>query len=280
MPVFSVIIPTYNRDQFLKTAINSVLTQSFQDFELIIIDDGSTDKTKALIQNITDPRISYIFQKNKGVSSARNRGILSAKGELLAFLDSDDKFDPEKLAITYHYIKKFPQINIFHSEEIWYKNNVLLAQKTKHKKPEGNVFEKALTLCCISMSTAVIKKSIFNELGLFDQNLPACEDYEFWLRAVSQYPVKLIPTALTIKSGGHPGQLSQKYQCMDKFRIYAIDKILNSNLLNERQKQLAIEELKIKCAIYINGARKRNKLKQAAAMEDILCKNCKIAKQR
>lgn len=256
---FSIIIPTFNRKNFLNIAINSVLQQTFKDFELIIIDDGSSDGTAKFTQKINDSRISYVWQHHKGVSSARNKGITESHGEIITFLDSDDRFRMHKLETMYKFIKRFPHYKIYHTEEIWYKNGALLSHKSHHTKPEGFVFTEALRQCCISMSTVGIRKDIFKKVGLFDENLVACEDYDFWLRVTSQYPVKLIPEILTIKEGGHLGQQSKKYPAMDRFRIYAIDKLLKSGHLKPKQRKLAIEELKRKCTILINGAVKRNK---------------------
>ena len=271
---FSVIIPAYNRKYFLKIAVESVLSQSFQDFELIIVDDGSTDSTKTLIKEYLNfsRKIHYLYQENKGPASARNKGIKKAKGEFICFLDSDDRYRINKLEITYEFIKKFPQFKIFHTEEIWYRKGSLLPQKKIHKKPEGFVFRKALRLCCISISTCAIHKSIFSEIGLFDENMPVCEDYDFWLRVTSCYPVKLIPHYLTIKEGGHSDQQSKKYSSLDKYRIYAIIKLLESNKLDKEKRKWAVEELERKCKIYIKGALKRGKIKEANFYKEIIKK--------
>ncbi|MBU0694168.1 MAG: glycosyltransferase [Candidatus Omnitrophica bacterium] len=269
-PFFSVIIPTYNRKDFLKVAIDSVLCQTFENFELIIVDDGSTDGTENLVTNYKDIRINYIHQKHKGVSSARNKGITNAQGKFISFLDSDDRFRKEKLETTSRYIKKYPQYKIFHTEEIWYRNGKLLPQKIYHKKPLGLIFKNAVKLCCISPSTAVIKKDIFSQVGLFDEKLPACEDYEFWLRVTSQFPVFLIPEYLTVKEGGHPGQQSKKYPAMDKFRIYALKKILESGRLNKSNYAAALEEFRNKCSVYIKGAIKRGKIKEVALYKQLI----------
>ena len=127
----------------------------------------------------------------------------------------------------------------------------LRSQKKIHQRSTGNVFQKALPLCCIGMSTSAIRKKLFDSTGLFDESLPCCEDYDFWLRATAQHPVILIPEALTIKQGGHSDQLSRKFPAMDTFRIYAIDKLLKSNILNSDQRKAAIKQLHKKCNIYI-----------------------------
>ncbi len=269
-PFFSIIIPTYNRASFLDTAIKSVLNQSFSDFELIVIDDGSTDTTAQKIKQIKDKRFRYIKKDHSGVSSARNKGIQNSRGRFICFLDSDDRFKSTKLEISYKYIHNFPEYMIFHTEELWYRHGKILNQKKIHKKPEGDVFENSLKLCCIGMSTTVLKKDLFEQIGTFDENFQACEDYDLWLRATALYPVKLIPEVLTVKQGGHPDQLSKRYHSMDTFRIKSIEKLIKSNVLNKKQKDLAIKELHRKCKIYIKGAKKRNKTKEIALYEALM----------
>lgn len=265
-PFFSVIIPSYNRALFLKIAVSSVLTQTFDDYEIIVTDDGSTDNTQEIIKSIqkkTDKNIRYFYRENKGPAAARNLGISQAHGEYISFLDSDDRFREDKLKISREYIKKYPNCKIFHTEEIWYKSGEILPQKIYHKKPSGKVFENSAKMCSIGMSTSVIKKDVFKEIGMFDETMPACEDYDFLLRAANKYEVVLIPFYLTIKEGGHPGQLSFKYPAMDTFRIYSLNKILESKELSADNFKIAVNELKRKCDIFIKGALKRGKNKEA-----------------
>jgi glycosyltransferase involved in cell wall biosynthesis len=263
-PFFSIIIPTYNRAQFLKIAIKSVINQTFNDYELIIVDDGSSDNTKQVVAEFADKRIRYIPKVHQGVAPTRNRGLKEAKGEFICFLDSDDRFCQNKLEITYQYIKKHPRYKVFHTEEIWYRNGGLLSQKVYHKKPSEDVFSAAVKLCCISISTAAIKKEVFTQIGIFDERLPACEDYDFWLRVSAGFPIQLIPQYLTIKEGGQSDQQSKKYPAMDKFRIYALKKILEQGKLTKEKYEIAYKELKNKCSIYSKGAKKRGKLSQAS----------------
>lgn len=267
---FSIIIPTYNRAHFLKIAVNSVLSQTFSDYELIIIDDGSNDKTGDAIEKIKDKRIKYIYQSHQGVVKARNKGVIEAKGDFICFLDSDDRFRPQKLEVTHDYIKKYPEYKIFHTEEIWYRKGGFLPQKSYHKKPSGFVFKESAKLCCIGMSTAVIKKEIFKKAGFFDEALPVCEDYDFWLRVTSKFPVFLIPEYLTIKEGGHPDQQSKKYPALDRFRIYALKKILEKEKLTAVNYQIAYKEFKRKSAIYIKGALKRKKTEEVKRYQKLV----------
>jgi len=260
--LFSVIIPTYNRDNFIKTTVDSVLDQTFKGFELIIIDDGSKDNTKSILEGYTN-KLTCIYQDNKGVSFSRNRGLEASRGEYIAFLDSDDKWTPDKLEKVASFIKLYPDVKIFHTQELWYKQGSVHNPKTKHKKPTGYIFKNCLKLCSISISTAVVKKELFEEIGSFNEDLVVCEDYDFWIRASSKYPVHLIDKALTIKDGGREDQLSSIFKCKDKFRIKSILNLINSKNLSDTQYQNALEELKKKCKIYSNGCIKRGKLKEA-----------------
>jgi len=277
---FSIIIPTYNRKQFLKIALNSVLAQTFNNYEIIIVDDGSTDGTRGMFEGqnpwaqACGKKAKYIYQQNKGPAAARNTGIKQAKGEFICLLDSDDRFREDKLKVAYEYIKKYPQYKIFHTEEIWYKDGALLPQKIYHKKPSGSVFGNSVKICSIGTSTAIIQKDIFTEIGLFDEKLLACEDYEFWLRVTNKRKVLLIPDYLTIKQGGHPGQQSFKYEAMDTFRIYALKKILESNELTKDNFKIAADELKRKCEIFIKGALKRGKIKEVDYCRSLVEKFC------
>jgi len=256
-PFFSVIIPTYNRKTFVEKAVLSVLSQTWREFELIVVDDGSTDETERSIRRINDERIRFFRQEHLGVSSARNTGINNATGDFAAFLDSDDLWVSEKLERTAFHIDLFPDINIFHTEEIWFRRGELLRQKKKHAKPSGWVFENALPLCCIGMSTAVVKMEVFDRIGLFDETFEACEDYDLWLRAAGLYEVKLIPEALTVKHGGRKDQLSSKVWGLDRFRIKTLEKILRSGSLSGKNRCLALSELEKKCEIYAAGSEKR-----------------------
>jgi len=201
-PFFSVITPTYNRVKFLSKAVQSVLGQSLNDFELIIIDDGSTDRTRSFVESFADPRIVYQFQKNHGVAHARNRGIELAQSEWIAFLDSDDWWLPQKLDRMHVAIQENPDIKIFHTEEKWFRQGQIHNPKKKYQKPTGWAYPSAIKICSMSLSTAVIHQSVFDAVGTFDEELLACEDYDFWLRSTHQFEVKLIEEYLTEKEGG------------------------------------------------------------------------------
>lgn len=262
MPQVSVIIPTFNRAQTLTTAIQSVLHQSFQDFELIIVDDGSTDDTTRVLQPY-ESSIIYYFQQNGGVSSARNAGIELATGEFIAFLDSDDLWLNKKLEHQIAFFERDSQAVACYTDEIWIRNGVRVNPQKKHRKYHGWIFQHSLPLCIVSPSSICLSRSIISDAGQFDVTLPACEDYDFWLRLSIRYPVHFIPVPLIIKRGGHADQLSRRTPIMDRYRIIALEKLLLLEKLSPQQRQSVLKELIRKCLIIRSGAYKRHKLIQA-----------------
>ena len=264
-PLVSVIIPTYNRGWFLAEAIDSVLAQDFKDYEVIVVDDGSTDNTREILDTYGQD-IIVLRQANKGVSTARNRGIAEAGGQLVAFLDSDDLWLPRKLSRQVDYFNLNPDTVINQTEEIWMRNDVRVNPKDRHRKPSGMIFERSLELCLVSPSAVMIQRTLFDAVGVFDDNLPACEDYDLWLRISCRYPVHLIDTPLIIKRGGHEDQLS-KAPGLDRFRIQSLEKIIESGRLTETQNHAAACILRDKCAIYAGGCRKRGREAEAAYYE-------------
>ena len=264
-PLVSVIIPTYNRGWILAEAIDSVLAQDFKEYELIVVDDGSTDNTREILDTYGQD-IVVLRQVNKGVSAARNRGIAEAGGQLVAFLDSDDLWLPRKLSRQVDYFNLNPDTVINQTEEIWMRNDVRVNPKERHRKPSGMIFERSLGLCLVSPSAVMIQKTLFDAVGVFDENLPACEDYDLWLRISCRYPVHLIETPLIIKRGGHGDQLS-KAPGLDKFRIQSLEKIIESGRLTESQYRAAACNLRDKCVIYAGGCRKRGREAEAKSYE-------------
>ena len=250
----SVIIPVYNRAATIRRAVDSVLSQTVKAYEIIVIDDGSTDETPQILKSYGD-LISIITQENRGVSAARNAGIKIAKGDWIALLDSDDEWLPKKIEYAVEFIRQNPQIKIFQTEEIWVRNGRRVNPRVKHKKLSGNIFKESLPLCIISPSAVVLKKMLFNEVGFFDEDLPVCEDYDLWLRITKNYKVGLDERAGIIKYGGHADQLSHSYPVMDIYRIKAMEKHIN----DERLRLHVLPEIVKKLEIVITGALKRQK---------------------
>lgn len=267
-PCISVIIPTYNRCWILKEALDSVLSQEYNDFEIIVVDDGSNDATAALLSSYGD-RITTIYQDNSGVSAARNAGILMAKGNYIAFLDSDDTWLPQKLSCQIDFFRSHPEAAICQTDEIWIRNGVRVNPKKRHKKPSGMIFEPSLQLCLVSPSAVMIQKSLFDEVGLFNEAFPACEDYDLWLRIGLYYPIYLIDRQMVVKRGGHDDQLSRN-PGLDQYRIQSIVNILESHQLKSHRYQAAVDVLKEKCRIYADGCIKRGRVEEAGFYRQII----------
>lgn len=227
-----------------------------------MVDDGSTDATETLMQRY--PGTNYIrLPNNHGVSHARNVGLEAAQGDWVALLDSDDAWLPEKLAQQVDVIRETPDCQVFHSDEIWIRDGRRVNAMRKHAKPDGWVYAPSLALCCVSPSSVLIHRSVFDTCGHFDESLPACEDYDLWLRIFSRYRVKLVDRPLVVKYGGHADQLSRKYWGMDRFRVSALLKMLESDWLEEANRLLTMQMLVQKCKILEKGARKRGQLDRA-----------------
>ena len=257
-PKVSVIVPTYNRADRLERALNSIVSQTYQDFELIVVDDGSTDKTSQLMKSFPKAQYFYI-KKNSGVSKARNVGLAFAKGELICFLDSDDLWKEKKIQIQSLWLENNKDSQICYTDEIWVRNGVRVNPMNRHRKYSGDIFRHCLGLCIVSPSSVMIRAKLFDEIGNFDESLPACEDYDLWLRIASKYAFHFIEEPLIIKYGGHSDQLSRKYWGMDRFRVVALKKLLDQNSLDKEKLKLTRSVFLEKCSILIKGFEKRGK---------------------
>ncbi|MGI9571445.1 MAG: glycosyltransferase family 2 protein, partial [Desulfobulbia bacterium] len=252
----SVVIPVYNRSSELLRALASVDAQKLKANEVIVVDDGSDINIETLV-NRHNPRAKIIRQSHGGVSSARNTGVRHSQNDWIAFLDSDDEWHPEKLTQQTRQLSKTGML-IGHTDEIWIRNGVRVNPQKKHQKSGGRVFSKCLPLCLISPSSVIINKSFLNDIGGFDESLPACEDYDLWLRISAKFTIDYIHKPLITKYGGHGDQLSQKYWGMDRFRIYSMEKIYTGGRLSNDQAIELLKELIKKCNIFSNGANKHN----------------------
>jgi len=254
----SVIIPTFNRCFLLKKAIESVLAQTYRHFELIVVDDGSTDQTAELLAAYDE--VIYLRQENSGPAAARNRGVRAAAFDLIAFLDSDDCFDKRKLEIQVAAMRDNPACLISHTDELWFRHGQVLNQKNRHQRAGGFIFAECLPLCAVGMSTVMLRRRLFDAVGFFDEDFPCCEDYDLWLRVAANHAFLLIDRPLTIKDGGRPDQVSYQHRVgMDQFRIRALGKQLAAGTLTARQTELARAELARKCRIYGNGCLKHGR---------------------
>ena len=271
----SVIITTYNRKNIIGRAVDSVLGQTRPADEIILVDDGSSDHTNQLIKE-KYPDIKYIWQDNRGIGHARNTGISQARGIWIAFLDSDDEWLPSKLIDQLKALQHQPDYKLCHTNEIWVRNGKRVNPMKKHEKSGGLIFKNCLPLCIISPSSVIIHRSVFEEYGLFDESLPVCEDYDLWLRFCAFLPILYVEKPQIIKYGGHSDQLSHKYWGMDRFRIIALEKLIENPALSSENKLAAIQTLLEKIDIYIQGAIKRCKTEEVELYEGKRAKYFKI----
>jgi glycosyltransferase involved in cell wall biosynthesis len=270
MSKVSVIIPTYNRLPMLKEAIHSVLNQNFEDFELIVVDDGSTDGTAEEIRKYGGRVKLLHHSENRGVSAARNRGILHSRGKYIAFLDSDDLWVKGKLKIQVAFLDENPHYPLCYTDEIWIRRGKRVNPMVKHTKYSGWIFEKCLPLCTISPSSAMMRKTLFPKVGLFDEALPVCEDYDFWLRISARFPIFFINKKLIVKRGGHSDQLSNRFWGNDRYRVIALEKLLSESHITQEEKEMVLREMKRKCQILHRGFLKRGKEMEGKHYQEIM----------
>jgi glycosyltransferase involved in cell wall biosynthesis len=197
MPEVSVVIPTYNRAQFLDEALQSVFNQTFKDFEVIVVDDGSTDRTKQVLEKYGD-RIRYIFQENGGPAKARNRGIKESLGKYIAFLDADDVWFPLKLEKQIRMFRECPELGMVFTENSYFQENGIYRPSMGKKKRlmKGDVASNIFLYSGVATPTVMVRKEIFNKIGLFEEELAIAEDDNLWVRIAVNFKVELIDQLL------------------------------------------------------------------------------------
>jgi len=289
-PLVSVVIPTYNRASAVAEAVGSVLAQTFENFELIVVDDGAEDATGARraamgseakdpggFSRASHPRRLRLSIAHIGMPGAvRNRGAAIARGTYLAFLDSDDLWSPAKLekqAGLMSALAREPnaedRMRISHTRELWLRDGSVVSQAGQKHRREGDIFRDSLKKCVIGPSTVVLERALFAEYGGFREDLEIAEDYELWVRIASKERIAYLDEELTIKRGGRPDQLSGKYGQIEIFRLRALRDLLDSGFFegNDDRKREATEEFARKCRIYAAGCRKRGKIAEAVEYE-------------
>jgi len=257
MSTISVIIPTFNREKLILRALDSVLTQSFRDIEVWIIDDGGNDDTEKVVRARADESpdipVHFIHTPNRGVAAARNTGIHRSSGSWIALLDSDDEWLPGKLEKQMAFSLENPGISLIHTEEIWIRKGIRVNPPKAYRRFGGDVFEKSLPVCMIGPSTAMFRRDLFEKTGGFDENYPVCEDYDFWLRTTKRYETGLIPEALTIKYGGHADQLSTTHVAMDYWRVRSMCGIMKTGELSPQRQEAVLRELSRRGSTLLKG---------------------------
>lgn len=199
-PLVSVIVPFYNAEGTICETVQSVLSQTFKDFELILIDDGSTDRSVELISRIEDSRLRMVHQPNQERAVARNRGIQDAQGEWIAFLDADDLWLEQKLEKQLHWLEMSPEIGLVYSDLYYFDNltgkDLWLYSKKFQKLHRGNVLPNLLRVNFIQSPTPLIRRTILDQSGWFDPKLPPIEDWDLWIRISSVTEIDYVPEPL------------------------------------------------------------------------------------
>lgn len=259
----SVILPTHDRADMLLRAVASALAQTHDNLEVVIIDDGSTDDTAARLAALAEPRVRLLTHPAcRGVSAARNTGLAAARGAYFALLDSDDEWLPAKLERQLAFMRR-RGLAISQTQEIWMRGGRRVNAGEAHRKPDGFFFEASLERCLVSPSTVVFTRAFWEEIGGFDESLPACEDYDLWLRTLLRHPVGLLDAFLTVRHGGRADQLSTLYIGQDLFRIRAMVGLLGRPEVTDWHRDCILKELRRKVGLYARGCLKRDRPDEA-----------------
>lgn len=228
-PKVSVVIPSYNRAHLIGESIQSVLDQTYQDFELIVVDDGSSDNTEDVVRGFNDSRISYTYQDNKGISAARNAGIRKARGRYFAFLDSDDFWFRELLDLEVPILEENPNVGLVYAkaQAIDVDGELKGQISGALQKYPGQTLKSALYGNFVCIQTAIMRRECFDRVGLFDETLKARVDYDLWIRMAKHYHFAYLNKVLAhfrIHTGGYTHSKSEHFADVCAGRIRVLDK--------------------------------------------------------
>lgn len=247
MPRVSVIIPTYNQAGYLAAAVQSVLGQTFGDFELIVVNDGSTDNTKEEAFRFSDPRVRYIYQENRGLSAARNTGIQASTGEYIALLDSDDIWLPQKLELQIGLLASHPEVALVYSDADLFddQSGAVTGRFLDGKRVfSGKVFRQLLSTQFIKPSTTVVRRSVFQTVGYFDESIREVQDRDMWLRIARQFDIEGIGISL-VKVRSHSSNVSKNSEKVWEGRAIVLNKAARTLALSPDELRVLNKSLSI-----------------------------------
>ena len=228
MPTISVIVPAYNVERTILETVESVQQQTFSDFELIVINDGSTDRTLKLLNTVKDPRLKVFSYTNGGLPTARNRGISHATGEFLAFLDADDLWTPDKLELQLAALQQHPEAGVAYSWTYFKDEQGVHSYADESNRFEGNVYADLLVKNFLhNGSNPLIRKQAIESVGEFDPTLKSCEDWEFYLRLAAKWHFVLVPKPQILYRQSS-GSMSSKVEVMEKYLLIVIERAFES----------------------------------------------------
>jgi glycosyltransferase involved in cell wall biosynthesis len=245
MPKVSVVMPTYNQAHFIAEAIQSALDQTFQDFEIVVVDDGSTDNTKEVVAGFQDPRIKYIYQENRGVAAASNAGILASTGEYIAGLSSDDMWLPQNLEFKVKLLDSRPDMSIVCSDlyefdsdtgatlcRLWRNKSGRYLRELQDgvRQPLTEYLSKGSLFRIVTM---IVRRQVFDEVGYYDESLRV-EDYEMFVRILQRLSSIGIINSPLVKYRRHRGSMSRNYEYIYTGMLTAINKIINNYSLSKK----------------------------------------------
>jgi len=231
-PLVSVIIPTYNRDKFIGEAIQSVLDQTFRDFEILVIDDGSTDETAGVIKSFLDDRVRYIYQANQGRSHARNHGLKKAAGLYIAFLDSDDLYLPGKVELQVAYLDSNPEVGMVYTSAYCVDEDGSMLRDSYLASISGHIYKDIAFYVpvTITLPTVMARREVFDRVGGFDEKMERFEDTDMWRRIAKEFPIGAI-TDFTCKLRTHAGNAlaGQAPRKIEAAVTYYIEKVFSED---------------------------------------------------
>ena len=199
MSKVSIIIPTYQRAHFVVNAIRNAQAQTYQDIEIIVVNDGSTDETATVLAEFSEQIVLIHHQENRGLSAALNTGIRASTGQYIAYLDDDDLWLPEKLEKQVRYLEEHPNIGLLYSDGFYFSEKAGLFPTTCFRNFHPFVAQVPSTLLLVNYvpgHTVIVRRACFDEVGLYDESLRAAEDYDMWLRIFEKYDVAFLQEPL------------------------------------------------------------------------------------
>jgi len=255
MPKVSIVIPTYNYGRFLGEAIQSVLDQTFQDFEIIIVDDGSTDNTMEVVSSFQDVRIRYIYQDHRGASAAQNVALYAARGEYITGMGADDVYLPQSLEMKVKLLDSRPDVGMVCSDALFFDNNTGATLSQLWRDPKGlypgfdpvkavpQPLKELIHYGCVFLVQAnMMRRQVFDVVGYFDESLPSCEDWDLVIRIVQRFRIEIIDMVL-IKCRRHGANLSIHPEKSYLGAVAITDKLLRTVPLSREELKLLKERL-------------------------------------
>lgn len=230
--IVSILVPVYNGDQYISEAIESALAQTYQNFELLIVNDGSTDNSKSIIMNyLGDSRIRYFEQQNAGVAATRNLAIKHAKGKYIGFLDQDDCWLPDKLSTQVQFLETHQEFAFIHSRQGYIQaDGTLISHYPKDWVADlhGECFVELFKRNRIAVLTVLLRKNVIDEIGYFNETVSRVDDYELWLRICSKYPIGFQDKKLALYRC-HETNASHDYVKMEQAELSALESLYDLN---------------------------------------------------